>query len=261
MGEFIRLYLTRAERWESPKFLAGESYGTTRAAALSQYCSSKDGIYLNGITLISSVLNFETISFARGNDLPYALFLPTYTATAWYHKKLPQDLQARSGEGDRRSRGDSRATSTRVALMKGDKLTPTERSQRGAATGAPDRAVAKNSSTRPICAFRSPIHQGTAARGASAPLAATTAGWRARTWMRPASIRTTIPAMHRCKASLPRMFNDYVRADLKYDSDLPYRSADRQSAALELRAIRKPLRERRRDAAPGDDAEPEPEGD
>ncbi len=63
VAEFIRLYLTRAERWRSPKFLAGESYGTTRSAALSQYLLDNDGIYLNGITLISSVLNFETISF------------------------------------------------------------------------------------------------------------------------------------------------------------------------------------------------------
>ena len=59
------------------------------------------GIYLNGITLISSVLNFETIAFARGNDLPYALFLPSYTAAAWYHKKLPKDLQGGSGESAR----------------------------------------------------------------------------------------------------------------------------------------------------------------
>ena len=77
VAEFIRLYLTRFERWTSPKFLAGESYGTTRSAALSQYLLENDGIYLNGITLISTVLNFETISFARGNDLPYALFLPS----------------------------------------------------------------------------------------------------------------------------------------------------------------------------------------
>ena len=66
-----------SERWGSPKFLAGESYGTTRAAALSDRLLENDGIYLNGITLISTVLNFETISFARGNDLPYPLFLPS----------------------------------------------------------------------------------------------------------------------------------------------------------------------------------------
>ena len=93
VAEFIRLYVTRYERWTSPKFLAGESYGTTRAAALSQYLLD-NGIGLNGIILVSSVLNFGTISMSNGNDLPYSMYLPSYTAIAWYHKKLPQDLQA-----------------------------------------------------------------------------------------------------------------------------------------------------------------------
>lgn len=92
VGEFIRLYLTRFERWSSPLFLAGESYGTTRAAGLSRYLTDH-GIGLNGILLISTILNFQTARFTSGNDLPYTLFLPTYTATAWYHKKLPADLQ------------------------------------------------------------------------------------------------------------------------------------------------------------------------
>lgn len=92
VAEFIRLYTTRYQRWLSPKFLAGESYGTTRAAALSEYLLN-NGISLNGIILISSVLNFQTISFGNGNDLPYALYLPSYTALAWHYKKLPADLQ------------------------------------------------------------------------------------------------------------------------------------------------------------------------
>jgi carboxypeptidase C (cathepsin A) len=94
VGEFIRLYITNNERWASPKFVLGESYGTTRAAGLSGYLQGRSlGMYLNGIILVSSVLDFQTISFMPGNDLPYMLFLPTYTATAWYHKKLPADLQ------------------------------------------------------------------------------------------------------------------------------------------------------------------------
>ena len=74
-------------------FLAGESYGTTRASALSGYLIDR-GIAFNGIMLISTIMNFETTAFASGNDLPYALFLPSYSATAWYHKKLPPDLQS-----------------------------------------------------------------------------------------------------------------------------------------------------------------------
>ena len=93
VGEFIRLYTTRNSRWTSPKFLAGESYGTTRAAALSGYLQGRLGMNLNGIILLSSILDFGTASFDAGNDLPYVLFLPSYTATAWYHKTLPPDLQ------------------------------------------------------------------------------------------------------------------------------------------------------------------------
>ncbi len=93
VGEFIRLWTTRYQRWSSPKFLAGESYGTTRAAGLSGNLQQRHGMFLNGIVLISAILNFQTARFEVGNDLPYPLFLPTYTATAWYHKKLPADLQ------------------------------------------------------------------------------------------------------------------------------------------------------------------------
>ena len=91
VGEFIRLYLTRNGRWLSPKFLAGESYGTTRAAGLSEHLLSR-GIDLNGIVFISSVLDFATISSGGSNDLPYILFLPSFTSTAIYHKKLEAPL-------------------------------------------------------------------------------------------------------------------------------------------------------------------------
>ncbi|MGH9582551.1 MAG: S10 family peptidase, partial [Bryobacteraceae bacterium] len=129
VGDFIRLFLTHYDRWGSPKFLAGESYGTTRASALSQYLLSDEGIYLNGITLISSVLNFQTISFRSGNDLPYILYLPTYTAAAWYHKKLTGDLQSgtvqHAVDQARRFAGTTYAS----ALLRGDTLTAADRKQ------------------------------------------------------------------------------------------------------------------------------------
>jgi carboxypeptidase C (cathepsin A) len=96
VGEFIRLFTTRAQRWDSPKFLIGESYGTTRAAGLSSHLQEELGMYVNGIMLVSAILNFQSARFVLGNDLPYILFLPTYTTTAWYHKRLPEDLQALS---------------------------------------------------------------------------------------------------------------------------------------------------------------------
>ncbi|HET6501966.1 MAG TPA: peptidase S10 [Amycolatopsis sp.] len=85
VGEVIRLWTSRNERWMSPKFLAGESYGTLRAAALAEHLQDRHGFYLNGIMLISSVLDMGTIRFTEGNDLPYSLYLPTYAAIAHYH--------------------------------------------------------------------------------------------------------------------------------------------------------------------------------
>jgi len=126
VGDFIRLYTTRYDRWSSPKFLIGESYGTTRAAGLSGYLEDHSGIYLNGIMLVSAVLDFSTISFNPGNDMPYICFLPSETAAAWYHKKLPADLQA-----DRaRALAESEKFATGPyanALMQGSALSDSER--------------------------------------------------------------------------------------------------------------------------------------
>lgn len=94
VGEFIRLYLTRYGRWASPLFMVGESYGTFRAAGLAGHLIEK-GIAFNGIVLVSSILNMQTARFGEGNDLPYVLFLPTYAATAWRHKKVAPDLQGK----------------------------------------------------------------------------------------------------------------------------------------------------------------------
>ncbi len=93
VGQFIHLYTTRYKRWPSPRFLMGESYGCLRAAGLSGYLQDRYNMELNGVVLISSVLDFQTLAFGETNDLPYILFLPSYTATAHYHKKLPEDLQ------------------------------------------------------------------------------------------------------------------------------------------------------------------------
>src|SRR5881392_3441246 len=125
VGEFIRLYLGRYERWSSPLFLVGESYGTTRAAGLSGYLV-EHGIAFNGVMLISSVLNFETLEFTPGNDLPYILFLPTYASTAWYHKKVSPDLQ-QDFQKLRSEVEQWASTGYAEALAKGDRLTAEER--------------------------------------------------------------------------------------------------------------------------------------
>lgn len=96
-GEFIRLFLTRKSRWTSPLYLAGESYGTTRASGLSGYLVER-GITFNGLILVSSIMNFQTARFTKGNDLPYMVYLPTYAAIAHYHGKASGDLQSNIAE-------------------------------------------------------------------------------------------------------------------------------------------------------------------
>lgn len=128
VGEFIRLWTTRFGRWSSPKFLAGESYGTTRAAGLALHLDQRYGMQLNGVVLISSILNWQNQEFNAGNDMPYVIHLPTYAATAWYHKKLPPELS-----------GDLKQTLAEVegfalneyasALLQGDRLAPEKRKE------------------------------------------------------------------------------------------------------------------------------------
>jgi len=93
VADFIRLYTTRNKRWRSPKYLCGESYGVFRAAGLAEELQDKHGMFLNGLILVSGLVDFETIRSSPTNDLPYSMFLPSFTATAHFHKKLPPDLQ------------------------------------------------------------------------------------------------------------------------------------------------------------------------
>jgi carboxypeptidase C (cathepsin A) len=125
MAQFIQHYVSQNNRWNSPKFLIGESYGTFRSAALAQYLQSHEHMAINGIVLISTVLDGGTISFPPGEDLAYVLYLPSYAAAAWYHKVLkdrPEDLQAFL-EDARQFSGGEYAT----ALMKGSKLSEDEK--------------------------------------------------------------------------------------------------------------------------------------
>lgn len=127
VGDFIRLYTTRFNRWLSPKFIIGESYGTTRAAGLSEYLYHQHGMALNGVMLISSILDFGTADFTPGNDLPYILFVPGYAATAWYHdavKGKRQTLQEFTAEAAKFALGEYAS-----ALLQGDALPAAERSR------------------------------------------------------------------------------------------------------------------------------------
>lgn len=125
LAQFVYSYVSRNGRWNSPKFLIGESYGTFRSVALGNYLQSHDDMYLNGIVLMSNVLDLNTISFHPGEDLPYILYLPSYAATAWYHKILqnpPADLPAFLQQAR-----DFAATTYAEALLKGDRITDAEK--------------------------------------------------------------------------------------------------------------------------------------
>jgi len=124
-SEFIRLYLTRYERWTSPLFLFGESYGTTRAAGVSGYLADR-GIAFNGITLLSAVLSFETLEDNKTNDLPYVLLIPSFTMIAGYHHRLPTDQNADMTKARQESEQWA-STEYASALAKGDALLPEQR--------------------------------------------------------------------------------------------------------------------------------------
>lgn len=124
-SEFIRLYITRNERWSSPLFLFGESYGTTRSAGIAGYLADR-GISFNGITLLSTVLNFETLEENFTNDQPYVFLIPSFTMIAGYHHKLSTDL-AQDMTRTRQEAEHWASTEYERALDKADSLTPPER--------------------------------------------------------------------------------------------------------------------------------------
>jgi carboxypeptidase C (cathepsin A) len=125
VGEFVRLYLVRKDRWMSPKFIIGESYGTTRAAGLAGYLLAQHQIYVNGVILVS----MTNLSMDRGPDVSYATSLPQRAATAWYHHQLSRDLQSRPlrkllDEVEVFAMGEYLS-----ALVKGDRLEAAERNR------------------------------------------------------------------------------------------------------------------------------------
>jgi carboxypeptidase C (cathepsin A) len=219
VGEFIRLWTTRYSRWSSPKFLAGESYGTTRAAGLAGWLHEQ-GYYLNGVILISSILNFGTARFDSGNDLPYALFLPTYTATAWYHKRLAPELQADL----RKTLDEAQAFAAgeyNAALMQGDALPEAQRRSIAAKvarlTGLSQDYVERSNLRINISRFDKELMRD-----------------RRRTVGRLDSRFTGIdvdaagdrpefdPSHAAIMGGYTAVFNDYVRRVLKYETDAPY---------------------------------------
>ena len=122
MGDFIRRWTSEHDRWASPKFLLGESYGGIRAAGLAEHLQTRYGMSLNGVVLLSSLLDFSTLQGAPGNDLSYLVFLPAFTGAAHYHHKIQGDRDALVKQATAFAYGEYAA-----ALIKGVDLTPAER--------------------------------------------------------------------------------------------------------------------------------------
>lgn len=220
VAEFIRLFTSRHMRWSSPKFLIGESYGTTRAAALSGHLQDRHGMFLNGIMLISSVLEFSTLLFNIGNDLPYVLFLPTYAATAWYHQQLGGDLQASLDK----TLADVRAFAAgeyATALMQGDAL-PEEQRQYIAAKLATFTGLSTEYILR--CNLRLEIHRFTKEllRAQSKTVGRLDSRYIASDRDDAGENYEFDPSYAAIQGAFTAALNQYVRAELEFESDLPY---------------------------------------
>ncbi len=220
VGDFIRLYVTRFKRWGSPKFLIGESYGTTRAVGLADFLQKRHGMYLNGLMLISSILNFQTAEFELGNDLPYVLHLPTYTATAWYHGKLQGELQADLAQALAAATAFARG-SYAAALFQGDALPGDERAaivrRLASLTGLSEAYVEQANLRVEIMRFCKELlrdRRRTVGRLDSRFLGVDrdAAGEHF----------TADPSYAAIQGPYASAFNAYVREELQFSSDLPY---------------------------------------
>ena len=221
VGDFIRLWTTQYERWSSPKIIAGESYGTTRAAGLSDYLQNRYGLYVNGIVLISSALNFQTIDFAQGNDVPYPLYLPSYAATAWYHKKLSSDLlnlplREVLDQAESFAAGDYL-----LALSRGDTLPELDRNriagQLARFTGLDANYLKQLGLRESDDRFVNDLLKDE--NRSIGRLDSRFTGIR----LNPATDRQDFdPSVEAVNGPFSSAFNDYVRRDLRFETDLPY---------------------------------------
>ena len=220
VGEFIRLWTTRHDRWLSPKFVCGESYGVFRAAGLAEHLRSRYGLYLNGLILVSGVLDFGTISGGTGNDLPYPLILPAYTAAAHFHNKLSPDLQADLTNALAESRDFAKGEFT-SALLQGAALSTDERKKVVAElvrlTGLKESVIVDNNLRVDPSVFRKQLlHDDGLILGA----------YDARLTGRdgdPAGPNADFdPASAAVMGPFSAAMNSYVRSELKFEDDLPY---------------------------------------
>ncbi|HKI74141.1 MAG TPA: hypothetical protein VJ998_05840 [Pseudomonadales bacterium] len=222
VGEFIRLYTSRHERWSSPKFLIGESYGTTRAAGLSGLLQDTYGLFLNGVMLVSSILDFQTLRMGEGaNDLPSILYLPSFAITARYHGKLAKkylNMDEAAFLDEVRAFAESDYT---IALMKGDRLSGAERdaiAKRVAGyTGLTEEYVKGANLRIEIMRFTKQLlrAEGKCVGRFDSRITGVDKDDVSETFERDPSFDIVQGVYSAC-------LNDFVRRELKFESDLPY---------------------------------------
>lgn len=220
VGQTIRLYLTRAERWSSPLFLVGESYGTTRASGLSNYLF-EHGIALNGIALISTVMNFQSIRFADNNDLPLILIFPSYASTAWYHKKLASEWQSKPLKDVLQAAENFAVNEYAPAMLKIDRLTPKERQNLldkfSALSGLSKTFIEQNNFRVELDEFNKELLRDR--RRTTGRLDSRFLGYDKDA----ASEGTDFdPSMSAIRTPYTATFNNYIRGDLNYKTDTEY---------------------------------------
>jgi len=221
VGEFIRLWTTRYGRWASPKYLIGESYGTTRASGLSLHLLQRYGMYLNGVMLVSVALDFQVLRFDPANDVPPVIFLPSYAATAWYHKRLPADLQKKPL---RRLLDEVEAfasTEYAAALFQGAKLPAKDRKALVAKlaryTGLSAEYIERTDLRVEIFRFCKEL-----LRDEHRTVGRLDSRFTGRDRDAAGEEFEFDPAMVEIFGCYAAAMNDYVRTDLRFEADLPY---------------------------------------
>jgi len=220
VGEFIRLYVSKYGRWLSPKFLAGESYGTFRAVGLSKYLFDNFGMEFNGLVLVSLALDFQTFSFGPGNDLPFVLFLPSYTAAAWFHKRLDGKLQQQELPNTLKESEDWAMNEYLRALVKGCSLSDAEKNviveKLAYYTGLDQSYIDTHQLRVNRNEFRSELLRNeNRVIGLLDSRASTSSEFGGSGIYSDPGISSTIGP---CASAV----NDYLKSELQYENDLPY---------------------------------------
>jgi carboxypeptidase C (cathepsin A) len=221
MGEFIRLYTTRNKRWRSPKFLCGESYGVFRAAGLVAELQDRHGMFLNGLVLVSGLVDYGTIMPGPSNELPYALYLPSFTAVAHAHARLPAELQADRAKA--LAEAEAFASSEYVtALYAGASLPEAKRTEVAKKiarlTGLPEKLVLDHDLRVSPSVFRAKL-----LADEQLILGRFDARITGRDGDQGANVPRFDPSFDAALGPLAAAMNAYVREELEFESDLPYR--------------------------------------